>query len=352
MNNLFVMHTQYNLILSEAVKSHYNTDHNTLILWSEFSVSEEIKKALNASFDNVIIVTDNYVMSKGIIQDTKYIRKCLKKVKCIKKEKYDRIYMSQDRVFDLIVFEMIKCNNRYAICCNIEEDAYYSLNNAYNSEHYVHKLNLRQKTQRLIYPFFLAGYPYDFKQKNYCYGMSKVYDEVALLFPSLARRELADKKLIEIKKDELINGIEAIYSEIRTEYPHSDKYMVMFFDLMSRYKNPNLIEQLVWGIIKQCEVQKRVVLVKYHPRETNKFSGFKNAFEIDKLIPAEKVLYDLQGKDVAVFGNATTACIVAAKLGYSVTSVCRLEIPDNIKMHNTMMQMGINCIANEDDMNF
>ena len=67
--------------------------------------------------------------------------------------------------------------------------------------------------------------------------------------------------------------------------------------------------------------------------------------EIPQNIPAEKLLAELQGKDVLVFGNATTSCIVAAKFGYKVISICKIEIPENKSMHTKMEQMGVVCIS-------
>lgn len=345
MKNLFVMHTQYNLILSAALISRNKDDQNTLVLWAEFTLNDGMRQALAKLFDKVIVVNDKYVRIKKPLKEIRFIKSCLKKVKCLKREKFDAIYMSQERIFDLILCEMVKRNNLHSRCIDIEEDAYYSVNNKLNAPDYVHPNTFAQNKRRFLFALILIGHPYNYKNNSYCYGMSEEIAEVNLLFPNLARRELASKKLTEITKSELLVGIEAIYSEIKTEYPKSDKYMVMFFDLMNRYKNSELVKNIVIDIVDQCKAQGRTVLMKYHPRETEKFSGFDNVFEIDKLIPAEKVLYDLKDYDVIVFGNATTSCIVAAKLGFNVNSICKFEAPDNIKMHEVMTKMGINCIS-------
>ena len=56
MKNLFIMHTQYNLILSAAVMSRYENAENTLVLYSEFTLNNEMHKALSEIFDRVIVV--------------------------------------------------------------------------------------------------------------------------------------------------------------------------------------------------------------------------------------------------------------------------------------------------------
>ena len=345
MKNLFIMHTQYNLILSAAVMSRSSGNHNTLILWSEFALSNEMESALDNIFDRVLIVSDKFVKFTNAFEEIDFIKSALKKIKCLKNEKFDKIYMSQERIFDLIICRRAKRNNPNAVCIDIEEDAYYSINNKFNQPDYVHTESYRIKIYKFLYRLFLLRYPYNNKTSIYCYGMSDEYDEADLLFPQLARRELLGKKLTEITKDEILKGIDAIYSWVNTDYPESEKYMVMFFFLMERYRNKDIIKQIAARIIEKCKAQGRTVLVKYHPRETEKFSEFEDIFEIDKIIPAEKVLFDLRGKDVSVIGNATTACIVAAKLGYSVKSICKIENPENMKMHEVMAKMGINCIS-------
>ncbi len=352
MNNLFIMHTQYNLILSAAVISRSNADTNTLVLWSEFSLTEQMSNALNQLFDQVIVVSDCYVSNKMPLKATAFIRKCVKKTRTLQNMNFDRIFMSQERTFDLIICEMVKRNNPKAIGIDIEEDAYYSIDNRLNSPNSVFKPGVYRRLRRWLFHILLADYPYNDRDYGYCYGMSEELGEVNLLYPQLARRELVGKKLTEVKKNELLAGIEALYSKINTHYPDSNKYMVMFFDLMDRYKNKKFVKQLVVQVIAQCRNHGRIVLMKYHPRETEKFSEFSNAFEIDKLIPAEKILYDLQGKNVSVLGNATTTCIVAAKLGYSVISICKLEMPDNTKMHNIMTKMGIHCISDINEIKY
>ena len=97
-------------------------------------------------------------------------------------------------------------------------------------------------------------------------------------------------------------------------------------------------------VIETAKEEGRTVLFKYHPRETEKFTGIEGAFEIPHLIPAEKVLYDLKECDVNIMGNATTSCVVAAKLGFAVDSICKIEFPENKKMHTVMEQMGIHCL--------
>lgn len=349
MKRLFIMHTQYNLILSASILHREPRGENTLVLFSEFTLTDEMHASLNSVFDHVIVARDAFYAAPSALDEVRDIRLCLKKTKCLKRERFDEVYMSQERIFDMILLARAKKNNPAVRCYNVEEDAYYSINETYNDDSFVYEESFRMKRRKLLFALCLLGYSYDYRDFHYCYGMSRAYDGANLLFPSLARRELRGKTLLEISSASLLAGIDAIYATRRVEYPPSEKYALIFFDLMNRYKNPEKVRKIVASLIEEAKQQERTVLLKYHPRETDKFPPMEGAYEIPHIIPAEKVLYDLQGTDTVVLGNATTSCVVAAKLGFRVYSICKLEAPTNKKMHDCMTNMGLVCVTDPSD---
>ena len=338
------MHTQYNLILSAGIIHRARGDHNTLVLYAEFNVTEPFLRDLESVFDRVLVVQDEFTSQNRTLHEVKYARTCLKKTKSIRKAWFDRVYMSQERLFDLAVLGQARRVNSHVECNNVEEDAYYSINEMYNDEKYQYKETIRQQIVRRVRALLMLGYPYNFRDIHYCYGMSSEYTGCNLLFPSLARRELMEKKLTEITREELLHGINAIYGTKKTPFPEAKKYVLFFFDLIDRYKNKDAVLQVVNDILRYCKNQGIQVLMKYHPRETDKIPYIGECCEISQLIPAEKVLADLLDKNVMVFGNATTSCVVAAKLGFTVVSIAKIESRTNTKMHSAMAGMGINCI--------
>ena len=190
---------------------------------------------------------------------------------------------------------------------------------------------------------------YDVLRENiYCYGMWSAYDGVYVLYPNLVRRELSHKLIYEISKSELICGIEKLYSFLNVEYPSDENLVLIFFDLLSRYKNIETVEMLTSAAIKKNMAQGRRVVIKYHPRETQEIASSEEAFKIPSHIPAEKVLYDLKGRDLVVWGNATTSIIVASKMDFCVYSICNLESPDNLQMRDKLIDMNIKCITRKE----
>jgi len=347
MKHLYVMHTQYNLILATAMLSRYpKEDEHILVLYAEFTVTGEILKALEETFSRVIVVRDRFEKEGNYWQQIRLTRKYLKSVKPLWNLSFADVYLTQERLFDSILCQRIKRVNPKAKCYHLEEDVYYSVDNARNQPNYSVPTSFQSECARLLRHILLAGYPYRDNEPHYCYGMSSMYDGVNLLFPAVARREVQSKPLTEIHREGLVQGIFALYGKRKIDYPLSAKYCVFFCDLINRYVNREAVRQAISRLIKQAQNEGRQVLVKYHPRETEKLDDFPDLFEINKHIPAEKVLLDMLGKDVTVLGNATTACVVAAKLGYTVYSVCKLETPQNHAMHTALTQMGVHCIDN------
>ena len=344
MVNLFIMHTQYNLILASIVANKFQEDENILVLYPEFAVKENLIFSLNRLFCEVIVLNDGFFSPSGRIESFRYLKACLKKTKKMVRRRIDHVFISQERVFEKCIYSKIKKHNKNAVCFHIEEDVYYSVNNKYNGIVSAPPVTFKKRLKNLLCRIALPGYSSDWNEFIYCYGMSRIYDGAYLLFPLLARRELQGKQLLQISKESLGQGIDSLYSYLHLKYPEKSKYTVIFFDLMNRYKQKELVKRVLGTVIQESLESGRTVLLKYHPRETEKFEGFSHAIEVDQLVPAEKVLSELQGRDVIVWGNATTSCIVAAKLGYTVNSICKIESPENIRMHEVMQNMGIHCI--------
>ena len=345
MNNIFVMHTQYNLILAAGLALQRPNDINDLVLYSEFMLNDEMLKALKRVFNRVIVVTDHFTAQQKLLEEIKHIKRCLRRTQNLWGIVYERVYLSQERTFDLALYGKLRRNNKNLRCFAVEEDAYYSINNCMNDDDYVEKITLKRKLANLIRRVALWRFSYNHKEVIYCYGMNSVYCGVNLLFPQYARRELLGKELIEVTGVALAKGIGAIYAERKVEYLERPKYLLVFMDLMNRYNDKEKVKLVLEEIIEKCSESGRTVLLKYHPRETERLKTTGSIHEIDMIIPAEKVLLDLVGRDVLVLGNATTACRVAVKLGYKVYSICKIDAPENKKMHEFMSRIGVQCIT-------
>jgi len=340
MNNLFILHTQYNLIIGSGIALENKDDFNALVLYPEFAVTEDMLVSLRRVFNTVIVLRDGFENEKYGFQEIKEIRRYLKKTAELNKYEFDRIFLSQERRFDtLLAYKFYK--KKQATIIDVEEDAYYSLK--VNTKASKPKRTLKNKVNELLRSVLIGKNPF-YEYGITCYGSAKMYDSVCVLFPDIVREEISGKKLIEVTSQTLINGIDSLYSERKCDYPEGDKYFVIFFDLIERYKDKERALEIIRRYVSEKLSLGYKVLAKYHPRETEKFTDMSGVYEIDKLIPGEKVLADLLGKDVTVFGNATAVCTIAAKFGYNVLSIAKLDHPENALMHSAMEKMGISLV--------
>lgn len=343
--NLFVLHTQYNLILAcGIILNEFANDENDLILYPEFSVGMDMKNYLSRMFSNVLYIRDGFesVSSSSFKNEIGLFREYMKFCKSLLyKETYDRIFLTQERAFDCLVWgTCLKHGTDQSI--DIEEDCYYSINNKYNlmnKSDYYRTINNKSKTDR--FRRFLYGSKYIY-EPIYFYGMSSRFDEHYVLYPDSVRKELQHSSLKEIKPQYIINGVSKLYPfKSELDFKH-EKYIVFFFDLLERYENINVIQSLFTVVCENVKGEELIILCKYHPREISRFSFESNQIvEVPNHLPAEKLLCDLQGKNVVVIGNATTSIIVANKLGYKTISISKISGIDNECMFQAFQSMGI-----------
>lgn len=345
MRNLFIMHTQYNLILASGIaKNRFQNDENILILHAEFKLNEQLKKNIEDCFDNVYYVQQNFVPIEKVFKEDYKLIKYLNKTKKVWKQNFDNVFLSQERLYDTYLLSKISKHCKFK-CYSIEEDAYFSVNNERNENVLREpKKTILGKIRKCVHNVVLGKNK--FYRFGWFFGQSDIFDGNYVLFPDCVRGELKEHSLYEITKEELMCGIEVLYGHIEKLEVKTDKVVVFFFDLLERYKAPEIVKKFVKTLAEKCERNNITFIYKYHPRETEKIelASGKNWFEIPSIIPAEKVLYDFREKEVTVIGNLTTAVWVASKMEFKTHSVIRIENPENVVAAKAFESMGINLV--------
>ena len=343
--NLFILHTQYNLILAcGIILNEFLDDENDLILYPEFSLNPKMKEVLLSVFLNILCIREKFepVNESSIKNEIKLFHEYqMFRKSILYRQKYDRIFLTQERPFDCLVWGTCKEKGLYK-SIDIEEDCYYSINNKYNLTNKLDCIKrFNQKSKKDKFRHLLYGTKYIY-ESVYFYGMSSHFDEHYVLYPNSVRKELKKSLLNEIESKYIIDGVSFLYSYERGLDFKQNRYAVFFFDLLERYEDANVIQSLFSSVCMRLRGKGYVILCKYHPREVSKFSlGSTEIVEIPNFLPAEKLLCDLQGKDVIVIGNATTSIIVANKLGYKTISISKVSGIDNECMFRTFQSMGI-----------
>jgi hypothetical protein len=352
MKNLFIMHTQFNLIIScGIVDILYNDDINILILHSEFTLGEFLEQRLRKTFHEVYIIQHRYMNITGRIRSEYHLNYLWRMTRSARVQRYDRIFMSQERIFDTILLSAVKRNGDFR-CIHIEEDCYFSLDSRKNVPGYSLRINnsLASKVYRRLCEIChsaLYGINTFYHPEIYFYGMSPIYDESCVMFPDLVRSEIARRVRKEITTEMLRRGIYSLYSDTPViKYP--EKCIVFFFDLVERYQNPDIIIETIDIITNFCIVKNITLIYKYHPREEYgmKIKDDPHVIEIEKSIPSEKIIADIGNNQVLIIGNASTACQVASKFKYPVISIAKMEMNNNIRMLEVFNQMGMHLPSN------
>lgn len=352
MKNVYILHTQYNLILGTAIKhfAYYN-DINILCIQAEFQLKRELIESLEKQFDKVLILSDHYIRSDGLrLKREKELYNAWKSLRPLLTSSIDRIIISQDRKVETAFITKAIARNPRLEVIDVEEDCYYSLNDMYNhitQEEYIDSLRLVSKKtivcKSLLKYLHRCLYGKDLVEGYYYfYGMNKIFSSSYVLFPDEVRTDMTCPKRIEISKEELLLGIENIYGKCDGKN-YSDNCIIWFFDLIERYKSPDSIEEIVRGIIKYCTNYNINFYCKLHPRENKNFDvlNSKCVHIIDRIIPAEKVLLDLQNKNPVILGNVTTVLQVAKKLDFKVISVAKIEENSNTQILDFYKAIGV-----------
>lgn len=348
MNNLYILHTQYNIILGTAIcKSLYAKCNSDLIVFAEFHVNESMRKKLASLYNSVLYITDKFTTeTNNQITDeiTFYKQYQIFKKSSLASVIYDNIFLSQDRELDSLIAGTVMSRNKNCRVHDIEEDCYFSLNPLLNEARYQKKVPVKAQLKH-CFRKLLYGQKYLYKPDSYFYGCSRFFNSYFTLFPTLIRRELVGRDAVEIPVSGIQNAIEYLYNDTEVAIPESNEYYLLFFDLMERYTDPMLIKELFKKLSDKAKSKGCIMLAKYHPRETNKIQDVPdNVIELPYTIPAEKVLSSLYGKKVTVIGNATTAIVVAAKFGFNTISIAKLNNLNNRSLLETYKKMGINVI--------
>lgn len=334
------MHTQYNLILAEAIKQQcFNDDTNVLMLHAEFNLQEDLLENLRSQYDEVIVLQDQYFdfHRSNAFAD---IKKKLKKIDFNKFDKVGRIILAQDNYLDMLIASKISVHTVPEIY-SVEEDCYFSLRSELNNPLYKEDRSfIRELYYRLLRIRFGNNKLYE---HYHCYAHNSHIKGIYLLYPQEMRKELDGKERIPVKQLYMSAAIDTLYKQSMDIGETTNKKIVFFFDLIERYNDPDGICSLAIQILNLCNENGWEFWFKYHPRETMKMSQLKsdNCVELPLGIPAEKVIRNLKpGRDL-VIGNSTTAIQVANYYGIETYSVLKMNKSDNMQLLQFYENIGI-----------
>lgn len=323
MKNLFICHTQANLILASGLAlGRFKDDENLLILFVDFGLKDELKERLDKTFTRTLYLQSIYPAEfntakaklKWYPQDWKLIKQFLT-------EPVDRAFA----VCDWVLLEQKTLQRCYKLNQATEmawlEDGIF----AYYSDSDIHKGMDRYGWTMAIRRFLFRNllgvgrfYDRDFSEMGGLAPLKKVY----ACNPEAVREPYRSKKqLVGISDAEYRAGLEAMYpKETLDVQPNS---VILVVDKLDRYAFPEKVRASLGLFIKRCQDEGKTVVCKFHPRETEVWDIFKGCPTLDKSVGIESAYVSLSDiKDsITIAGIKSTGLMSAKKLGYHTVSL-------------------------------
>lgn len=315
MKQIFVVHTQYNLILAIGLAK----KEDDLILFQDFELTDLLKMRLKKRFDRCLFLTGNYPNKElSVREKERKIREGCKAIKKFINSVYDQIFI----VDDMCIPEMyaLKCVyklNNQTVMSWLEDGAiaYYSndvISGGMGGT--VFKRMIRKAYFTLHYG--LWGF-YDLAT---CMGAHQRLSKVYLTFPGHAREELNNKEQCPITEDQFKEGINIMYGAEAVDLEEDS--VLIAIDKLDVYgdKFP-VVNAEMQNIVNQAFESGKKVYCKYHPRETQRMDALSKVTELNSKTAMEYYLANATVKKMLVVGVMSTALQTAKKMGFDVISL-------------------------------
>ena len=343
MRNLFIIHTQYNLLLAVGLcMSDFEKDCNDLILFREFNIKNSQKRCIKKVFDRVKILEGNsFAKSFGTGKKLVKIRCDNRKIKEFIDFEYERIFI----VDDMCIQEMyaLKCvyrKNRGVRMSWLEDgtSAYFS---SFDVSKGMGATPLRRLIRKIFFSIVFGMWKY--YDLGSCIGTHKLLKQAYLVYPELARPELTDKELVGISDRAFILGVKALFDG--DQYQFEENGVIIVVDKLDIYgDNLDKVNGLIAEEVGRAHDRCQKIYYKYHPRETEKLPAVEFETELDRNIAIEGYLANSNTKNLTVRGAQSTSLQTAKKMGYKVISLIQRVEPDNVVVIDFYKKINIECV--------
>lgn len=339
MKNLFVLHTQYNIILAMAlIEEQYKGCYNKLILFRDFNLSEDMLRSLKSCFSEVEVYTGSY--NKVDLRWRKKIFRYPGLRREFRKDDvvYDNLFLVEDTIIPeqcLMQITTKKNPNVHIGYIGDGGDAYFT-NIVSPTGLAKHKYTMVLRKVLFKYLFGLGKFYYSAN----CFGSSPLIETVYELYPDLLREELKSKERHAIRNDCFIAAIRQLFSYQKPQQIE-DNAVIILLDKLEVYGNFKKFDVAISEVVETAEREGRKIYYKYHPAEKSEYPKASEWTEIDRKNSAEFVLSYGHPENTWVVGIMTTALQTAAKMGYRVTSYIESFNPTRKDVIDLYKKIGI-----------
>ena len=336
MRQLFVCHTQYNLILAAGL----SIIEDDLILFKDFNLTDELKERLEGHFHRCMFLAGNYPKKEMTAREKlERISGDNRKLKSFIR-RYDRILI----VDDMCIQEMAALKYAHQKNPSVEMAWLEDGATAYYRNGVVSTGMGSTPIKRLIRKSYFCiryklGSFYDFNRDM---GMHRKLTSIYTCYPDYVLDVYRGKKLIEISDEQFSEGMEFMFEGERVAFEPGAKIIAL--DKIDNYGNKRqLIETELGKLINKDKQNGKQVYYKCHPRETCSLDFFSNAVPLEKTIALEAFLTNSLERDLTVVGIMSTALMTAKKMGYNVISLAKATGFDTPQITEFYNKIGIEC---------
>lgn len=336
MRNLFVCHTQAQLILACGLSlGRFRDVENHLILFQDFLLKPELTERLDRVFAKTLYLQGIYPKKQNTFKEK--LRNYPvndRKMKELMLGPYDKVFTVCDTIYpeQKCMKQAYKLNENTDFCW-LEDGiiAYYQ--NIVIREGF--DANSAFRFIRKLYFKYIKGlgsfYNRDFNE----FGGLRYNKSVYCLYPDAVREPYKSyRTMFDILKDEFLKGLKAMYAKV--ELPVKEGDIILLVDKIDTYVYPEKVKISLGNFIKESRAAGKRVFCKFHPREIEFWDIFDGCDTLEKTVGVESMYLSLvdMANDITIVGIKSTGLMSAKTLGYnpiSLFSSCGEDNPELVK---------------------
>lgn len=340
MKNLFIVHTQYSLILASGLrKGRFESDSNDLILFKDFQLTQVLQEKLTSIFNKTLILEGTFTVRNQLgFFKFKYYQKSIRESKLFIIDKYDKVFI----VLDMNLPEMHIMKKAYSLNPAVElmalEDGSYPYFLNYATAGGLDANNFTRLLRTILFKYLLGcGKFYSFEGRFM--GANTWLKSIYLTYKDHAREIYKNKNRIEITTEEFNAGIDMLFQG--TNNTMESNAVILILDKLDVYKKRSSINILIADLVTTLVGNGKTIYYKYHPREDQQLEELKNCNELNRNIAIESYYKDFLNNMPLVIGIKSTGLQTAKKMGFNVISLAKVANEHNEDVLNFYLKIGI-----------
>lgn len=347
MRNLFICHTQAQLILASGLAlGRFCADENQLIIFVDFGIKQEFKDRLDNTFAKTLYLQSIYPAEYNTFKaKVKWYPRDWVLIKGFLSDPFDRAFAVCDWLLlvQKTLQRVYKANKAVELAW-LEDGitAYYKDSNIHKG---LDKYKITMALRRFVIRDILgvgAFYDRDFSDM----GGLKLLKKAYTCYPSAVREPYRSNRLLEAITDEEFSlGISSLYP--KTHIDVKPNTVILVIDKLDRYSHPDLVKNTLKSFIDASKKEGKHVVCKFHPRETDTWDIFEGLDQLDNSLGIESAyasLVDIK-ESITIAGIKSTGLMTAKKMGFNAVSLFALCGETNNNLVQFYSTLGVSFIG-------